>query len=71
VDEGRGISDADIDRIFEPFYTTKKPGEGTGLGLALVGSMVEAHRGRISVNSRVDRGSVFTVTLPRDWGMTQ
>jgi signal transduction histidine kinase len=71
VDEGRGISDEDLDRIFEPFYTTKKPGEGTGLGLALAGSMVESHRGRISVNSRVEKGSVFTVTLPRDWGLTQ
>ncbi|MDH4580460.1 PAS domain-containing protein [Pseudomonas sp. BN415] len=68
-DEGSGIPKAIIDRLFEPFFTTKDPGKGTGLGLALVYSIVEEHYGQITIESPADsehqRGTRIRVTLPR------
>lgn len=68
-DEGSGIPKAVQDRLFEPFYTTKDPGQGTGLGLALVYSIVEEHYGQIKIDSPIDpeahRGTRFQITLPR------
>ncbi len=68
-DEGSGIPKAIIERLFEPFFTTKDPGKGTGLGLALVYSIVEEHYGQITIDSPVDpeqqRGTRIRVTLPR------
>ncbi|MDP2245430.1 sensor histidine kinase [Pseudomonas sp.] len=73
-DEGSGIPKAIIDRLFEPFFTTKDPGKGTGLGLALVYSIVEEHYGQIIIDSPVDpenqRGTRIRVTLPRHVGAT-
>ncbi len=66
-DRGHGIEAQDIDRIFDPFYTTKRPGEGTGLGLPLVAALVEARGGFIGVDSRPGEGSLFSVRLPRRW----
>ncbi|MBL4608665.1 MAG: PAS domain S-box protein [Pseudomonadales bacterium] len=67
-DEGEGIPDALQDQIFEPFVTTKDPGEGTGLGLSLVYSIIEDHYGHISVTSPVNpetgKGNRFSITLP-------
>jgi two-component system sensor histidine kinase PilS (NtrC family) len=61
-DSGAGIDPADLPRIFDPFFTTKE--KGTGLGLAIVHRIVEAHSGRILVNSTRGRGSLFRVELP-------
>ena len=63
-DTGAGISPAIIDRIFDPYFTTKDKGKGTGLGLAVVHGIVKRHRGEISVESRVGKGTQFTVFLP-------
>ena len=51
-------------RIFEPFYTTKDIGEGTGLGLSVVHGIVKAHGGEIEVEGKPGRGTTFVVTLP-------
>jgi PAS domain S-box-containing protein len=63
-DTGAGISPAIIDRIFDPYFTTKDKSKGTGLGLAVVHGIVKRHRGEISVESRVGEGTRFTVFLP-------
>ncbi|HWN66328.1 MAG TPA: ATP-binding protein [Haliangium sp.] len=65
IDNGKGISPGVLPRIFDPFFTTKEVGEGTGLGLSIVHELVERHGGTIAVESQVDVGTVFTVTLPR------
>lgn len=65
ADTGKGIPRERLDRIFEPFYTTKKPGEGTGLGLYIVRKMVELMGGRIEVKSTVGEGTTFTIILPQ------
>ena len=62
-DTGPGLSPEEIDRIFEPFYTSKDPGEGTGLGLSVSLSIVESFGGRIDVESRPGRGASFKVWL--------
>ena len=63
-DTGTGIDSAIIDHIFEPYFTTKKAGEGTGLGLAVVHGIVKDHQGAIRVQSRLGQGSTFSVYLP-------
>jgi len=62
-DTGKGILPQDIPRIFDPFFTTKE--KGTGLGLAIVYSIIEKHNGKIDVKSMPDKGTAFTITLPR------
>lgn len=64
ADNGSGIPLDIQDKIFEPFFTTKEVGEGTGLGLSLVFSIIQKHNGTIKVYSKVDEGSEFTITLP-------
>jgi signal transduction histidine kinase len=64
TDAGKGIRSAHLSRLFDPFFTTRQ--EGTGLGLAIVHALVEGHRGRVEVSSRVKQGSTFTVILPQD-----
>jgi len=64
TDTGVGISPEHLDRIFDPFFTTKPVGEGTGLGLSISFGIVERHGGRIRVESKVSKGTTFTVTLP-------
>lgn len=63
-DTGAGIEKVNIEKIFEPFYTTKNPGKGTGLGLSIVHSVVAAHGGTINVFSEKGRGTRFEIVLP-------
>jgi len=63
-DTGCGIGQDTIDRIWDPFFTTKEVGKGVGLGLALTYNIVKRHGGDIEVESRVGEGSRFTVLLP-------
>jgi PAS domain S-box-containing protein len=69
-DSGAGIDPAIIDRIFDPFYTTKKLGQGTGLGLAVVHGIVKGHGGAIGVESEPGAGALFRVLLPAAIGPT-
>ncbi|MCB9686133.1 MAG: response regulator [Alphaproteobacteria bacterium] len=64
VDRGCGMSDEQLKRAFEPFYTTKPQGKGTGLGLSVAHGIVEAHGGAVQVRTRTGHGSTFRVTLP-------
>ena len=64
ADNGKGISESDINKIFDPFYTTSPVGRGTGLGLSLCYSIIKHHFGRIEVASSKSGGSTFTVILP-------
>jgi PAS domain S-box-containing protein len=68
IDSGIGIESARQSRIFEPFYTTKPVGAGTGLGLSTSYSIIERHGGRMSVESEVGQGTTFEVRLPLDGG---
>ncbi|MHB8789611.1 MAG: hybrid sensor histidine kinase/response regulator [Desulfobulbaceae bacterium] len=63
-DTGTGITEQDLDKIFEPYFTTKEVGRGTGLGLAVVHGIVQGCGGGISVASAPGNGTTFTVTLP-------
>jgi len=64
IDDGAGIPRNEIARIFEPFYTTKPAGRGTGLGLSVCYSIIVQHGGRIEVDSAVGAGSTFRIVLP-------
>ena len=64
MDNGIGIPEKTLDKIFQPFFTTKPTGQGTGLGLSLSYDIIKAHGGEIKVQSKVGEGSEFTVTLP-------
>jgi signal transduction histidine kinase len=63
-DNGNGISQKVIDKIFQPFFTTKPTGQGTGLGLSLAYDIVKAHGGEIKVETREGEGSEFIIELP-------
>jgi len=63
-DTGTGIAAANLRDIFNPFYTTKAPGQGTGLGLSVVHSILQRYRGDIRVASEVGVGTTFTIELP-------
>jgi signal transduction histidine kinase len=63
-DTGPGIDPAHVSRVFDPFFTTRD--EGTGLGLAIVHAIVEAHHGRVEIETHAGRGSTFTFVLPAE-----
>ncbi len=65
-DAGIGIKQEHVERIFEPFFTTKPVGVGTGLGLSIAHQIVASFGGRIQVNSKEGRGTVFTILLPAE-----
>jgi signal transduction histidine kinase len=68
-DTGRGIPEAVLPHIFEPFVSTKT--KGTGLGLSVVYGIVQQHGGSIDVKTEVNDGSVFTIILPRNTGFDE
>lgn len=63
-DTGCGIPEENIHKIFEPFFTTKEVGKGTGLGMSITYDIVKKHNGEITVESKIGKGTVFTVKLP-------
>jgi len=63
-DTGMGIPEADLPHLFQPFFTTKHRGEGSGLGLALVQRIVQDHQGKVVVESAPGRGTTFSIHLP-------
>lgn len=65
TDTGQGMSDEVLAHAFEPFYTTKQPGKGTGLGLAVIHGVVTQNGGRIDVSSTEGQGTTFRIYLPR------
>ncbi len=65
IDQGRGIPHPLLDRIFDPFFTTREQGKGAGLGLSSALGIVRSHGGFITVISQEQKGSVFTIYLPR------
>lgn len=67
-DNGRGIATDDLPHVFEPFYTTKEPGEGTGMGLSVVYGIVQQHGGTVHLESTPGRGTTVTILLPASSG---
>ena len=63
-DNGNGIPQKVVDKIFQPFFTTKPTGQGTGLGLSLSYDIIKAHGGEIKVETKEGEGSEFIIQLP-------
>ena len=65
-DEGKGFNTSDLAKVFQPFFTTKPIGEGSGLGLSVVHGIVASHKGSIVAKNNKNKGAIFTITLPKD-----
>ena len=63
-DNGPGIPKKILDKIYQPFFTTKPTGQGTGLGLSLSYDIIKAHGGELKVETKEGDGSIFIITLP-------
>ena len=63
-DNGSGIPEDKLSLVFDPFYTTKSPGQGTGLCLNIVYRIITRHQGSIVVESEVNEGTMFTIVMP-------
>jgi signal transduction histidine kinase len=63
-DNGCGISNENLTKIIDPFFTTKDPGKGTGLGLSIAYQIIQNHKGTIKINSKLEEGTTVIVTLP-------
>ncbi|MBC8412255.1 MAG: response regulator [Nitrospira sp.] len=64
TDTGSGIPPDKLQKVFEPFFTTKEPGKGTGLGLSICYEIIKKHKGEMTVQSEIGKGTVFTVQIP-------
>lgn len=67
-DTGKGMTEAVMNHIFEPFFSTKDPGKGTGLGLSISHSIIEKHHGKVTVSSTPEKGTEFIIQLPKVQG---
>lgn len=67
-DEGGGIADEEIERVLDPFYTTRRTSGGMGLGLSVSQGIIDDHHGRLRIESEIDRGTTVTICLPADHG---
>lgn len=65
TDEGKGLSEEALLKVFQPFYTTKPVGEGSGLGLSVVHGIVLSHKGKITAKNHIKKGAIFEVRLPK------
>ncbi len=66
LDTGTGIARDNLDKVYDPFFTTKGVGKGTGLGLSVSYGIIQEHRGTMTVESELDRGTRFRIALPAD-----
>ncbi|MCB0462659.1 MAG: HAMP domain-containing sensor histidine kinase [Flavobacteriaceae bacterium] len=64
-DQGKGFTPEALEKIFQPFFTTKPTGDGSGLGLSVVHGIVASHKGTITAQNNPNKGAIFTVTLPK------
>ena len=65
-DEGKGFTKNNLEKIFQPFFTTKPMGDGAGLGLSVVHGIIASHKGTISAENNKKNGAIFTITLPKN-----
>jgi signal transduction histidine kinase len=70
-DTGVGVPIANRNKIFDPFFSTKPPGKGEGLGLFIVWNLLKMQGGRISVDSQYNRGARFVITIPKSASLSQ
>jgi signal transduction histidine kinase len=66
-DNGSGIPQEIVDRVFDPFFSTKPPSQGSGIGLAISKDIIEGYAGKIEINTDTDRGTIVSIRLPGEW----